>query len=164
MPKHHHKTRFSVTNRELSLAVAFAVMGFAFSTRTWLLFLNGLSPLGGLLVYYLVLYASLYGLSRLGLVLFGVKIDKPLQTLGLLLITFSFFLTVDWTSQWGAIVTGHLNISNIFLQDEDGVTFWAWSLLIPNLEVCRIMAFVVTPFLLTLGGGALVSKKVRLGL
>jgi hypothetical protein len=162
MPK--HKTHFSVTNRELTLAVAFAVMGFAFSTRTWLLFLNGLNPLNGLIVYYIVLYASLYGLSRLGLVLFGVKIDKPLQTLGLLCITFAFFITVDWTSQYGANVTGHPNISNIFLQDEDGMAWWAWSLIIPNLELCRIMTFVVTPFLLALAGGALVSKKVRLGL
>lgn len=162
MPK--HKTRFSITNRELTLAVAFAVMGFAFSTRTWLLFLNGLNPLNGLIVYYLVLYASLYGLSRLGLVLFGVKIDKPLQTLGLLCITFAFFITVDWTSQYGANITGHPNISNIFLQDEDGVCFWAWNQIIPDLYLCRIMAFTVTPFLLCLFGGALVSKKVRLGL
>jgi hypothetical protein len=161
MPK--HRTRFNVTSKELSLAVAFAVMGFAFSTRTWLLFLNGLNPLGGLIVYYLVLYGSLYALSHMGLVLFGVKIDKPLQTLGLLMITFAFFITVDWTSQWGAVVTS-THVSNIFLQDEDGVVFWAWNLLVSNLELCRILAFVVTPFLLALGGGALISKKVRLSL
>jgi hypothetical protein len=159
-----HRTRFSVTNKEVALAVAFAVMGFFFSTRTWLLFLNGLSPLGGLIVYYLVLYLSLYALSQLGLVLFGVKIDKPLQTLGLLCITFAFFIVVDWTSQYGATVTGHPNISVIFLQDEDGVTFWAWSQIVSNIYLCRIMSFFVTPFLLCLLGGALVSKKVRLGL
>jgi hypothetical protein len=157
------KRGFRITGRELALAVALATMGFLFSTRQWLLFLDGINPFQGLIVYYIVLYTSLYMLSRLGLTIFGVKIDKPLQTLGLLLITFSFFLTVDWTSQYVGIITGKPNISNVFLQDEDGMAFWAWSQLFADVELCRILTFVVTPFFLTLLGGLLVSKRVKLG-
>jgi hypothetical protein len=160
MPRHG---KFKITGRELSLAVAFAALGFVFSTHEWLLFLDGLTPFTGLIVYYVVLYTSLYMLSRLGLTIFGIKIDKPLQTLGLLLITFSFFLVVDWSSSYAAIVAGKPNISNIFLQDEDGFAFWAWNQVIADLEVCRIFTFVVTPFLLTLSGSLLVTKKVKLG-
>ena len=141
-------------------------MGFVASSRGVILFLNSLNPFQGLLVYYLILYSSLYVLSKMDLVIFGFKIDNPLQTLGLLLITFSFFITVNWESAYVQYIsTGSFGgTSTVFLQSEDGATFWFWSTMFPSAEVefLRILTFVVTPFVLTIIGSLFVSKKIEL--
>jgi len=156
-----------LTSREVGLAVAFAVLGFAFSMREWILFLDSLSPLQGLIVYYIILYVSLYVLSRLDLVVFGFKIKDPLQTLGLLLITFAFFVTVDWESPYIQYVTGRSveNVSPVYFQSEDGAVWFLWQSVLPwlGVEQLRVLTYVVTPFILALIGGLLVSGKVRLG-
>jgi RsiW-degrading membrane proteinase PrsW (M82 family) len=82
-----------LTEREAALAAAIGFMGFAFTTRTWLLWLNELNPIQGIIVYYVILYCALYLLSRLKLVVFGITIDEPIQTIGLLMVTFAFFST-----------------------------------------------------------------------
>jgi hypothetical protein len=151
--------------REVTLAIALAVMGFFFTMREFVLFLNTLNPLEGLLVYYLILYVAIFALSRLDLVIFGLKIKSVLQTIGVTLVTFAFFITVDWTSPYIQYVsTGHLTgASNIFYQCEDGVMWYLWSFLFPgNVEVLRICTYVVSPFLLSLLGGMLISRRVSL--
>jgi hypothetical protein len=156
-----------LTDKEVALAVVLAVMGFIFSTRQWILFLSGLTPLEGLVVYYIILYGALYVLSQLGLVVLGIKIKEPLQTFGLLLITFAFFIVVDWESAYVQYVTiGSLEgASPVFLQSEDGAVFWVWEQLLPAapVETWRILTYVLTPFLLTLIGGLLASEKIKLG-
>lgn len=152
---------------EILLAVAFAVFGFLFSTREWLLWLNSLNPLTGLLVYYAVLYLSLYVLSKLGLTIFNVKITTWQQTFGLMLITFAFFVVVDWTSAWVQYVTtgSYAGTSVIFLQDEDGAVFYIWQQLLPTAaaETLRVFTYVITPLVMALIGGLLVDKKIKLG-
>jgi len=156
--------KFELTGKELSLAIAIAVMGFFFTTRQWILWLNSLSPFAGLIVYYIILYASLYVLSRLGLTVFGIKIDDKIETLGLLLITFAFFITVDWESAYIQYVTnGSLTgMSNVYLQAEDGAVWFLWSQLIQNIEVLHVLTYVVTPFVLALVGGLLVTGKIKI--
>lgn len=158
--------KLSLTSNEFLLAVAIAFMGFMFSTRTWLLFLNGLSPFSGLVVYYVVLYASLAVLSKMGLVVFGFRIKDPMQTLGLMMITFSFFVVVNWSSQWVQYVTtgSYQGVSVVFLQSEDGAIWSLWSNLLPLAGdfTIRILSFVVSPFLLTVTGSYLVQRKVKL--
>jgi hypothetical protein len=158
-----------LTEKEVALAVALAVLGFALSSRQWLLFLDGLNPFQGLIVYYLILYFSLYILSRLELVVFGFKIKEPLQTLGLLLITFAFFICVDWESPYVQLATrGSLetvgNITPVLFQSEDGATWFLWQQAFPwlQIETLRVLTYVLTPFVLTLIGGLLVSEKVKL--
>ncbi|MGA3110450.1 MAG: hypothetical protein ABSE15_00275 [Candidatus Bathyarchaeia archaeon] len=159
-----------LTIREIGLAVSFAVLGFIFYTRTFLQMLNGLDAIEGLAVYYIVIWTSIFVLSRLDLVIFGVKIKSIQQTLGLLLITFSFFVVVDWSSpyvQWAT--TGHFTgASGIFYQDEDGFMWSVWSWIIPATSsaaiwVDRVLAFSVSPAILAIFGGILTSKKPRLG-
>jgi hypothetical protein len=151
------------------LATVIAVIGFVFNTRTWILYLNDLTPVEGLIVYYVILYATLYVLSRMGLVVFGLKIDDPVETFGLLMITFAFFITVDWSSPYVQYVTtgSFQGTSNVFVNNsEDGMTWYLWSLLIPqvpaNLLILRLLTFIVTPFILTVLGGLLVSGKIRI--
>jgi hypothetical protein len=166
MPK--HKTRFSVTNRELTLAVAFAVMGFAFSTRTFLLWMNELNPFEGLIIYYIILYSSLYVLSKAGLTVFGLKITKVTQQIGLLMITFAFFVTVNFSSAWTTIATGGnpAAVSKIYWGDEDGCLFYLYGLVFPwaSAEILRLLTYVVSPAALALIGSYFVSGKVKLGL
>jgi hypothetical protein len=158
-----------LTEKEVALAVALAVLGFALSSRQWLLFLDGLNPFQGLIVYYLILYFSLYILSRLELVVFGFKIKEPLQTFGLLLITFAFFICVDWESPYVQLATrGNLetvgNITPVLFQSEDGATWFLWQHAFPwlQIETLRVLTYILTPFVLTLIGGLLVSEKVKL--
>jgi len=153
--------------QEFSLALLFAVLGFIFSSRQWLMFLNGLNPLTGLIVYYAILYSCLFGLSQLGLVIFGFRIKTPLQTFGLLLITFAFFIIVDWESAYVQYVTmGSVEgASSVYWQSEDGAVFYVWQKLLPflSMEAYRFLTYVLTPFILALLGGLLISKKPKLG-
>ncbi|MGB9672084.1 MAG: hypothetical protein ACPLZY_02940 [Candidatus Norongarragalinales archaeon] len=154
-----------LTLHEIWLALALASMGFALTSRSWLLFLDGLNPFQGLIIYYLILYVSLYMLSRLDLVVFGFKIKDPTQTLGLLLITFAFFICVDWESPFVQIVTGRSveNVSPVLFQAEDGAVWFLWEKALPwaNLETLRLLTYVATPFALASIGGLLVSEKVK---
>ncbi|MEM3622778.1 MAG: hypothetical protein QXR76_03290 [Candidatus Bathyarchaeia archaeon] len=156
-----------LTDKEFALALVLAFMGLALSSRQWLLFLAELSPLEGLIVYYIILYVCLYVLSRMGLVVLGIKIKEPLQTFGLLLITFAFFIVVDWESAYVQYVTvGTMDgVSSVYLQAEDGAVFWVWSKLLPtgSIETWRLLTYVLTPFLMALVGGLLASEKVKLG-
>jgi hypothetical protein len=162
--------KLKLTHREIALALAFALMGFVFYTRTFLDAVNQLNAIEGLAVYYVVIWSSLFLLSRFDLVIFGIKISSIRQTIGLLLITFSFFVVVDWSSpyvQWAT--TGHFgNVSNVFYQDEDGACWQLVTWLIPaasNLLIWidRVIAFSVIPALLAILGGLLTNKKPRLG-
>jgi len=165
MPK-KSQNRFQLTGREFALAVVFAVMGLAFTARPFLLWMNGLNPLEGLIIYYIMLYAALYVLGKLGLVIFNIKIDDSQQTLGLLLITFAFFITVDMTSAYVQYVTtGSLTgMSNLFLQDEDGAVFWIWQQLLPwaGMNAWYLLTYAFTPFTLALSGGCLVTERIHL--
>jgi hypothetical protein len=166
MSRAQHQKRFQLTGKEFALAAVFAFMGLAFTSRPFLLWMNGLTPLEGLIIYYMILYGALYVLGQLGLVIFNIKIDDSQQTLGLLLITFAFFITVDMTSAYVQYVTtGTLTgMSNLFLQDEDGACFFIFQQLLPwaGITVWYYLTYAVTPFVLALLGGCLVTEKIRL--
>ena len=156
------KGKFAITSKEFLLAVSLAVMGLVFSTREWILYLNSLNPIQGLLIYYIILYSSLIVLSKMGLVVFNIKIKNPIQTFGLLLITFAFFITVDWESPYVQLITkGNIEqASNVFYESEDGAIWFFWTNVVgvKDVETARWLTFVITPFILTLVGAFLVSK------
>jgi hypothetical protein len=154
-----------ITREELALVLVITVMGFVFSMRPWILFLDSLNPFTGLIVYYIILYITLYVLSKMGLVIWKIRIKTPLQVLGCLLITMAFFITVDWESPWIQYVTGRASadVSNVLYQSEDGAFWYLWSFLTNNFEVLRILTYVITPFVLTLIGVILVRKAEIIG-
>jgi hypothetical protein len=162
------KNKFRLTGREFLLALCFAFMGLIFGSRRWILFLSSLDPFSGLILYYIILGTVLYILSRLGLVVFGLKIDKPAQNLGLLLIVFSFFILVNWENPYiQYVTTGSMEgASPVFYQSEDGFTFWMWQHLLPSANPSQLafLTYVLTPFILTLIGGLLISRKPRFDL
>lgn len=155
-----------ITKHEFMLALSIGVMGFVFSTRAWLMFLAGLNPLEGFIVYYILLYSTLFVLSKMGLVVFGLRIKSVTQTFGLLLLAFAFFATINFESAYVQIVTmgPDMLASPLYAQCEDGLLWWLWHDIIgiQDPETARIIALSVSPFFIALLGLAFTSGKVRL--
>ena len=158
--------KFEVTSKEFQLAVAIGIMGFVLTSRQWILWLNTLTIVGGFLIYYALLYGALYVLEKMGLVVFGFKIKDPKQTVGLLLISFSFFAICNWENPYVQYVTtgSFSGASAVFYQTEDGLLWEATTHVLPtaSVELQRVFAFVLMPFLIALAGATLVSKKIQL--
>lgn len=157
------KKRYGIlTKKEFLLAVIIASLGLLFSSRFIILWLNTLSPLLGLLVYYVIMYGMFIALGHFGLIIFGIKIKHPLQTLGLLMITFALFIVINWESPYVNILTkGSMdNVSVIYSQSEDGAVWYLWNSIIgiTNLAVLRLLTFVFTPFLLVIIGSLFVTR------
>ena len=154
-----------ITIREVALALTLSAMGLTFNAPFFLNFMNVLNPLEGFAIYEGINFASLSVLSHLDLVIFGIKIKSVVQTFGLWLCTFAYFLAVDMTSQWVQYVTtGSLNgASSVFLQSEDGSSFYVISNLSPFLspQVHYFLTFGVLCFCVALVGGILAAKKPR---
>jgi len=149
-----------ITEKEFLLVLAITLMGFIFSMRESILWLNTLNPFQGLIVYYAILYTSLYLLSRAGLIIWEFKIEHPLQVLGATLIIFSFFITVNWENPYVQYITrgSFGDVSTVFYQSEDGATWYLWSQVVQNIELLRILTFIITPFILSLIGVLLVKE------
>ncbi|OIP20532.1 hypothetical protein AUJ91_01110 [archaeon CG2_30_31_98] len=153
----------SLTWRELSLAVIIVVFGFLFSTKEFLLFLNTLNPIYGFMLYYFILFLVLFVFSKFGFVIMNVKIQNIVQVIGSTMIAFAFFIVVGWESAYVQYITlgSYGEISNIFLQSEDGAVWYFWYNIIGivNIELARLLTFVITPFVLVIVGGLLVTKR-----
>lgn len=161
---------FDFELRDLWLATIFAVMGFLFSLRGFLLWLNKLTPWQGLLIYYVIVFVFLFGISRAGLISFIDNSNSILrnivQVAGIVLIVFSFGIVFNWTSAYiQYVATGSFStVSVIYLMSEDGSIWYLWSLLIPltstlKIQLVRVLTFVLTPFLLTFIGGLMIKGK-----
>lgn len=153
-----------ITTKELYLALVFSLLGFLLTTRLLLNTLEGLNVFLGFIVYYAIIFLTIFVLSKLDLVIFGFKIDNLAQKIGLVLITFAFFILVNWESPYVNIVTHGTaeNVSSIYFMSEDGITWAFWDMIFNNIQAIRVLTFIVTPFLLTLLGGLLVSEKIEM--
>ena len=150
----------------LKTAAVFALLGYVFSSRRFILFLNELNPLQGLLFYYIQLFVVLELLQYFGLVIGGVRLTTTMQTLGELMIVFAFFILVNQESSWVANVTEKKDFPVIYTQSEDGAVYHFWSTYVTkNPDVARLLTFVVTPVVLVslglyLTGGAQVRREL----
>lgn len=155
----------------LKTAGAFALLGYVFSSRKFILFLNNLNPFQGLLFYYLQLFVTLELLQYFGLVIGGVKMTSLAQTLGELLIIFAFFIIVDQESGWVAQVVGDKEGKKkdypvVYTQAEDGAVYYLWSTYVTkDPETARVLTFVLTPVVLVgiglyLTGGKAVRRDL----
>lgn len=144
------------------LPFVLAFLGFIFSTRKWILFLNKLNPLNGLLIYYTILTLIIVTLEYFGLIIAGITFKSISQTIGTMLIIFSFFIIVCWESCYiNTVIDGNCdNVSNVYLQAEDGAVYYVWSQFFNNIEILRILTYIVTPFVLSAIGQNLITGKV----
>lgn len=143
----------------LTLPLILAALGFLSSTRTYLLWMDRLSPLAGLAVYYVLITLTVLTLQWLGLIVGAVRFSGLRHTLGTVMIIFAYFIVFDWESCYVNYVTRgrceQRELSNVYLQSEDGAVFYLWSKLLRSWTLRRWAAFVFTPFLLALLGGIL---------
>lgn len=156
---------FKITPKEWKLIMSFGILGFIFSMRSWIKFLDTQSVYVGFAIYYIALYLSLYILKSFGLVIFGTHIKSWSQTIGLTLLIFSFFVIFNWESPYINIVTGHpiSDTSSIYYMAEDGITWAFWSSFgIINVELLRILTFIISPMILAAIGLFLLHSKPRL--
>jgi hypothetical protein len=158
-------------NLIVKTAIAFGLIGYLLSSRRIILFLNTLNPFQGLLVYYLQIFVVLEVLQYFGLVIGGVKQQTVSQTFGELMIIFAFFILVDMESERIQHVVGEdtkkeQTCPNVYLQAEDGATYYLWKTYVTNdPESLRILTFVITPIVLAsiglyLTGGKAVQRDL----
>jgi hypothetical protein len=126
--------------------------------------MNGLNPIEGTIVYYVIVYAGLYGLAKIGLSLFGFEISTPAQTFGILMLNFAFHVTTNWADPWVQYVTtgSLLGMSNVLVNNsEDGLVWYVVYTLggITNLFWTRILTFVMIPFLISIVALYLIKGK-----
>ncbi len=142
----------------LKTAAAFALLGYLFSTRRFILFLSDLDPFQGLLFYYIQLFITLEVLQYFGLIIGGVRMQSFTQTLGELMIIFAFFILVDQESEWVAYVVGEqsgkkMDYPVVYTQAEDGAVYYLWTTYVTsNPDTARLLTFVLTPVVLVAGG------------
>lgn len=154
-----------MNSHKWQLPLAFGILGFLFSSRKWILFMNNLNPLTGMVVYYIILTVTLILLEYFGLIIAGIKFESINQTLGTILIIFSFFILVNWESCYINVVTkGNCDMSNVYLQSEDGAVYYLWSKLTDNINLLRILTYIVTPVVLSFIGQNMITGKITIGL
>ena len=153
--------KFKITGKEWAFIGVMFVLALIFTNQYWVRFLAGFNPLVGFLIYYAIVYISLILMSYLGLVVFGVKIKKPLQILGSGLVLFAFFLIFNWSSNYINLIHAENALIN---NSEDGMVFWLWSsLILPNtpfkLWVVWALAFPISVAVISFLAVLLIHKK-----
>lgn len=154
----------------LALPIIFACIGFLVSTKSWLLFLDTLNPAQGLAVYYFIVFITISVLQYFGLVIGGQKMQSFRQTIGEILIIFSFFILFNFESQYVQWVVDKSknntssNCTTVYDQSEDGATYYLVNSSINSPEKSRYITFVIIPFILTLIGVMLVQEKIEIGI
>jgi hypothetical protein len=142
----------------LKTAAAFAIFGYLFSSRQFILFLNQLNPFQGLMFYYIQLFVTLEILQYFGLVIGGIKIQSFFQTIGELMIVFAFFILVNQESGWVAYIIGEhegkkKDYPVVYTQSEDGAVYYLWSTYVTsNPDTARFLTFIITPIVLVAVG------------
>jgi len=147
-----------------ALPIVFGLIGFIFSSRTMIIFMDKLDPFTGLIVYYMFLIITIVLLEHAGLVIAGINFESFNQAFGTVLIIFSYFILIRMESCYMNYVTKGdcKNISNIYLHSEDGATYYLWSKIIKKPETIRFLTYVVTPVVLSFIGVNLITEKVVL--
>lgn len=141
----------------LKLAAAFGVVGFLFTSRPWLNWLNTLTPELGLLIKSILVFgiiAALQGIDGL------IKLSNS-QTLGVVLVYTAFVMIFNYQSKW----IEESDSPNVELQTADGVVYHRTRNLF-NLEpeMARLVTFVVVPVIMVLIGTAFMRKGQNVNL
>lgn len=137
----------------LKLASAIAAVGFVFTSRPWLQFLNRQSPETGLLIKNIVIFSTVFGLHYV-----DCLVGTPhRQALGFLLVYTAFNMIFNYQSRW----ISEAGAENVEKQTPDGSTYErARRFLSP--EASRLVTFVLVPFLFILIGSKIFSKRIEL--
>lgn len=146
------------TMLHLKLALAFALIGLVFTSRTWLSWLHGLGPEQGLVVKYVAILGTILFLDAADPTL---KFEHKTQALGAVMILAAFNIIFNYQSGW----IEDSGSDNVQIQTPDGALYHrARKNLNLDPELARILTFVVVPFGLVFFGSRLVRDGARLNL
>lgn len=143
--------------RHIKLAAFMALIGLVFTSRSWLNFLNKLSPEVGLFLKSAAVLAVIYAMHFID----GTITTPHTQTLGVFLIYTAFLIVFNYQSGW-IEESGSANVED---QAVDGAVYHrARETLNLGPELSRLVTFVLVPFVLVLAGSRLMKngQKMRL--
>lgn len=140
------------------IAFIFSILGWLFTTEHYIKFLHTVNPVYGLIVYYSLFYLVIYMLHYFGLNIGKSHFDVHLQTIGSILILFSFFLIFGWESEY---MCKKINKDCGPKQSEDAAVFHIWYTLTDDFEKSRILTYVITPFVLVILGMLFIFKSKK---
>jgi hypothetical protein len=142
----------------LRLAATFAVLGFVFTSKQWLQWLNKYNPETGLIIKHTIILLSIYILAWSDPY---IKFVHHHQAIGVLLLYVTFVMIFNYQSEW----IKDVKAEKVEEQTFDGVVYHR-SKQIPNIEpqMARIVSFVIIPFILVIIGSQLVHRKQNVNL
>jgi hypothetical protein len=142
----------------LRLAATFAVLGFVFTSKQWLQWLNKYSPETGLIIKHFVILLSIYILAWSDPY---IKFVHHHQAIGILLLYVTFVMIFNYQSEW----IKDIKADNVEEQTFDGVVYHRSKQFL-NIEpqIARIVSFVIIPFILVIIGSQLVHRKQNVNL
>jgi len=137
----------------IRLAAVIALLGFVFTSRPWLQWLNTLGPEVGLFIKHVTILLSIFLLSNVDP---RIKFVHHGQAVGVLLMYMAFVMIFNYQSDW----IQDIKADNVGDQTIDGAIYHrSRETLKLSPEMSRLLTFVVIPFVLVLAGSKLVNSK-----
>lgn len=142
----------------LRLALAFAFVGFVFTSKIWLRWLHGLGPEQGLIVKWVAILGTILLLDVADPTL---KLEHKTQALGIVMVLAAFNMIFNYQSEW----IDESGSGNVQIQTPDGALYHrARANLGLDPELARLLVFVCVPFALVFFGSRLVRNGTKVNL
>lgn len=140
------------------LALAFAIVGFVFTSRPWLRWLHGLTPEQGMAVKWMAVLGSIFVIDAADPTL---KLTHKTQALGVVMVLAAFNIIFNYQSEW----IDESGSGNVQIQTPDGTLYHrARADLGLTPELARITVFVVVPFILVFFGSRFIRAGTKLNI
>jgi ABC-type branched-subunit amino acid transport system permease subunit len=140
----------------LRLALAFAFVGFVFTSKAWLKWLHSFGPEQGLAIKWAAILGAILLLDFADPTL---KLEHKTQALGAVMVLAAFNMIFNYQSEW----IDESGSGNVQVQTPDGALYHrARSNLGLEPEVARLLVFVLVPFTLVFFGSKLVRTGTKL--
>ena len=154
-----------------------ALMGFLVAYKNFIVFMNKLNPLQGLVIWYGLLAMALLIIFHgrtVAIAGVGSRSLGLLEVAAILMVVWAFQIVLGVESPWAAYASGKNpeQVPNVIYQSEDGVTytflynlFWSLSPYFPNQlwktypEFIAFLTYVIAPIILVGLASLLLSAK-----
>jgi ABC-type branched-subunit amino acid transport system permease subunit len=142
----------------LRLALAFALAGFIFTSKTWLRWLHSLGPEQGLVAKWIAILGVIFFLDYSDPTL---KLEHKSQAIGVLMVIAAFNIIFNYQSEW----ISESGSDNVGIQTPDGALYHrARENIGLKPELARILVFTIVPFILVFFGSRLVRNGRKLNI
>ena len=156
--------KLSITKEEWKIIISITVAGFVWSIPEFIQYIQSVGNVTGLMIRYIALFVFAFFIlngksmkvNRFKIKRFGIR-----ETTGLIMIYYAFAVAWNWiNSCWADIVVkGVCNMPQMVMVSEDGVLWTLFEPLIPSADVLRLVVYVAMPFILSLMGALLVTRR-----